>query len=123
MKEIIETLEEQLRLAMTSNDVAELKKLVHDELQFSIPTGDIISKDFDIEGYKKSEKNFESIIFNSQIIKELGDGVVTITSATIRGNYLDMDISGNYSYLRVWVRSGASWQVIAGQVSVLPENK
>jgi len=123
MKEIIKNLEEELRQAMIAGNVDDLKNLIHDELQFGIPSGDIVTKNDDLDGYIKSIKKFDSIVFNSQIIKELGDSIITITNATVKGRYCNMDISGNYSYFRVWVPSGQSWRVIAGQVSLLPQAK
>lgn len=119
VEELIKNLEEKLRHAMIAGNVEDLKELIHDELQFSIPTGDIVSKEDDIEGYIKSLKKFESIKFNSQLIKVLDGSVLTITNATVKGNYLDSDITGNYSYFRLWVLSDESWKVIAGQVSFL----
>lgn len=103
-REAIAQLEEQLRQAMLSSDVAALDKLIADDLVFTLPNGAIANKQMDSDAHcsgtqKRTEVNF----LERQV--QIYDKVAIVTVKTeLAGTYAGEDITGTYRYTRVWAQ-------------------
>lgn len=108
--------EKELRLAMLANDVQKLDELIYDSLVFVTPDGNIATKQMDLDAHKsKIQKMTELIPFEQQI--SFHDDFATVSvKMKIVGTYGELDISGDYRYLRVWKKIGNVWKIIAGSV-------
>ena len=114
MKEQIIECEKKLLEAMKIGDIKTLDGLLHDNLMFNIPTGQIITKSMDIENYKSGTMLVTEILATDQVIKSIDDIFIVSTSLYLNAKYGDHLIDGKFRYLRVWKLFNNSWKVIAG---------
>jgi len=117
--EIVER-ETALLHAITTNDVALLDDLLHDELLFNGPDGQTGTKAQDLANYRSGGIQLRRADASDRLIRAVGDDVVVAVTVTLEGTYLGMRADGRYRYLRVWKRIGGAWRVIGGSVVSLP---
>ncbi len=106
--------EEKLLKAFKNNDVEILEELLHDDLIFIIPSGEIITKAKDIENMKSGNLQVSEIFSNNQNLSVIGDNIIVTVTLNISGSYLDQAIDNNFRYIRIWKQFGDQWKVIAG---------
>lgn len=115
IEEIIQ-LEEKLRLAMLTNDVEVLDKLINEDLAFITPDGNVATKEMDLQAHKVKLQIITELVPSEQNIKINNDTAIVTVKMQITGTFGDVDISGLYRYLRIWKQINNSWQIIAGSV-------
>lgn len=116
MKEEIIKLEEELRLAMLTGNVDKLNSLISDSLIFIAPQGEIVTKQMDLDVQKnKIQKMSELIPSEQQIMVNDNCAIVTV-KMKITGTFNNIDISGNYRYIRTWQNINNYWQIVSGAV-------
>ncbi|MBB6502007.1 nuclear transport factor 2 family protein [Pedobacter cryoconitis] len=113
-KEDIITCEKRLLEAIRLNDVSVLDELLHQDLLFTTPQGQTISKAQDMENYHSGNIAITHIESADQAIHLIGDTAVVAVTINLQGKYLVHSLDGNYRYTRVWKNIEDSWKVIAG---------
>ncbi|MBD1907829.1 nuclear transport factor 2 family protein [Funiculus sociatus GB2-A5] len=117
----IENLEEKLRQAMLSSDVAVLDELIADDLVWTMHTGKVVNKQFDLEMHSSGIFRFTSLDISDRQIHFYGDCVVVTLKMDAAGIYNGQAFSENFRFTRVWVQRQNRWQIVAGHVSqVIP---
>ncbi len=111
--------EEQLRQAMLANDVEALRRLLHDDLTFTGPDGDIVQKDDDLDAHAKKRLRLSGLVLEGLEVKVAGPVAHTQVKAMLTGTYDGAPASGPYKYTRSWKKHDGRWQVIAGRVTPL----
>lgn len=106
--------EQSLLHAIASNDLKALDILLHDELLFTLPTGQTITKAMDMEVYKSGNMNVTSIKSSEQQISIISDTAIVAVTIALEGNYFEHLLDGQYRYTRVWKLFEKQWKVIAG---------
>ena len=112
--------ENALLTAVTTNDVALLEDLLHDDLLFNGPDGRTGTKALDLANYRSGGIQLGRAEARDRLISVIGDDVVVAVTVTLEGSYLGVRVDGSYRYLRVWKRLDGAWRVIAGSVVVIP---
>ena len=112
--------ENELLAAVTSNDVALLDDLLHDDLLFNGPDGQTGTKALDLANYRSGGIQLRRAEARDRLISAIGDDVVVAVTVALEGSYLGFRVDGSYRYLRVWKRIGGAWRVIAGSVVAMP---
>lgn len=112
--EQIISLEQRLLTALQNGDIATMEELIHDDLLFHIPNGQVITKDMDLAAYRDGNMVVHSISAKDQVIQVVDDTAIASVMVTLKGSYLGQPIDGDFRYLRVWKKMGDTWQVIAG---------
>ncbi|WP_447637855.1 nuclear transport factor 2 family protein [Flavobacterium microcysteis] len=107
-------IENQLREAMKKSDVEILDQLLHDDLLFVLPSGEVITKKIDLETHKSGNLVLEEITSSIDSIKQIGENVVVTLSSKLKGKMLEQNFEGNFRYLRVWKMFDGQLKVIAG---------
>jgi len=107
-------IENQLREAMQKSDVEILDQLLHDDLLFVLPSGEVITKKIDLETHKSGNLVLEEITSSIDSIKQIGENVVVTLSSKLKGKMLEQNFEGNFRYLRVWKMFDGQLKVIAG---------
>jgi ketosteroid isomerase-like protein len=106
--------ENRLLTAFKNKDIEVVDELLHDDLLFVIPDGQIVSKAMDLANLRSGVMKINDINASEQqicIIDDIATVAVTIhLSATYAGN----SINHKYRYLRVWKLVNNAWKVIAG---------
>ena len=116
----IATLEENLRQAMLHSDVAVLDELIAEDLVFTMPTGLVVNKQFDLEAHRTGLCKFTQVDFADQQIHHYGDCVVVTLAAHLAGTFNQQAFGDRYRITRVWVSRQDRWQIVAGHVCQIP---
>jgi ketosteroid isomerase-like protein len=111
--------EDALLRAITTNDVAQLDDLLHDDLLFNGPDGQTGTKAQDLANYRSGGIQLRRAEASERLIRAIGDDAVVAVTVTLEGSYLGVQVDGRYRYLRVWQRTGGTWRVIGGSVVAL----
>ena len=111
--------EDALLRAITTNDVALLDDLLHDDLLFNGPDGQTGTKAQDLANYRSGGIQLRRAEASDRLIRAIGDDAVVAVTITLEGSYLGVRVDGRYRYLRVWQRTGDKWRVIGGSVAAL----
>ncbi|KAF2516348.1 nuclear transport factor 2 family protein [Flavobacterium zhairuonense] len=112
--EAVVNAEIELLTAIKNADVSTLEKMLHDDLLFSLPDGNTITKNFDLDSYRSGKMQVESLEASDQIINIIGDTAVVAVTVSLRGVYDNTPINGVLKYIRVWKRFDEGLKVIAG---------
>ena len=107
-------IENQLREAMKKSDVEILEQLLHDDLLFVLPSGEVITKKTDLETHQSGNLVLEEITSSIDPIKQIDENVVVTLSSKLKGKMLEQNFEGNFRYLRVWKMFDGQLKVIAG---------
>jgi hypothetical protein len=111
--------EDALLRAITTNDVALLDDLLHDDLLFNGPDGQTGTKAQDLANYRSGGIQLRRAEASDRLIRAIGGDVVVAVTVALQGDYLGVRVDGRYRYLRVWQRTGGEWRVIGGSVVAL----
>jgi ketosteroid isomerase-like protein len=119
--EIVE-LEERIRLAQLSADVATLNELIADQLLFTGPDGQLGKKEQDLAAHGSGAVRFVRHDPEELRIQRVGDGIAMVAlRARLAVEVGGRLVSGTYRYTRVWARDGDQpWRVVGGHVSEVP---
>lgn len=107
--------EEALRNAMLEGNVAELDRLIDDELLFLAPDGELATKADDLENYRSGAQTIESHTPRGLTIVLHGEDIAIATVVVdLAGTFRGQRFSGAFRYTRTWRRSAGAWRIIAG---------
>ena len=120
LEEAIVAREQALLRAITTNDVASLDDLLHDDLLFNGPDGQTGTKALDLANYRSGGIQLRRADASDRLVSAIGDDVVVAVTVALEGSYLGVRVDGSYRYLRVWKQFDGAWRVIAGSVVALP---
>lgn len=114
--EIIE-LEEVLRQAMLESHLEKLDRLIDESLVFTLPTGDIITKEMDLNSHRSGIQKLAQLEPSDQKIFIHDDVAIVTVKMRMAGSYDNNPFSGVYRYTRVWKKINKDWKIIAGHAS------
>ena len=106
--------EDQLLSALLKSNLEAINELLHDDLIFIIPTGQIITKAMDLENYKTGSMKVHSLEVSDQEISLFQDTAVVAVVVNLKGTFMDQPIDGTYRYLRYWKDFDNTLKVIGG---------
>jgi hypothetical protein len=118
-KEILEV-EKKLLEAMKESNVSVLNELLHDDLLFVLHTGEVITKEMDLETHKSGNLILEDISSTIDSIKQIDETAVVTVTSTIHGRFMKQEFEATFRYIRVWKKAGNKLQIIAGSCVSLP---
>ncbi len=123
LEEQIIAVEEQLRLAMRSSDVAVLDHLIADDLVFTSHLGQVISKQDDLAFHQAGLCQFQTIDYSERYIQPIGDRILISVRVYLTGIYGEIPFEEDLRFTRLWQRSPqGTWQIIVGHSSVVQSN-
>ena len=109
--------EEELRLAMLTNDVAALGRLLDDELVFSGPDGAVVGKAEDLAAHAARRLRLTRLDLDDVQLSAGDDSTVVVSvRARLVGQFDGQSCDGDYRYTRTWRKRGGAWQIVAGGV-------
>lgn len=117
IKKVIESLEEELRQAMLLSDVDALDKLIADDLVFTMHTGFVVNKQYDLDAHRSGVFKFSKVEICDRQIHDYGNCVVVTLKAELAGAYNGQAFSEPYRFTRIWIQRQNCWQIVAGHVS------
>ncbi|MBL3965629.1 MULTISPECIES: nuclear transport factor 2 family protein [Burkholderia] len=117
IRTVIEPSETALRAAMLANDVEALDALLDDDLVFTVPTGQVISKEDDLAAHRVKLLRLDTLDVIEMRASAVDEMILTTTRAALAGRFDGAAFTGTFAYTRLWRRSGAHWRVVAGHAS------
>jgi ketosteroid isomerase-like protein len=116
----IRACEARLYSAMLASDVRELDALIADDLLFAGPTGELATKDMDLELHRTGGTQFHEFTPKELEIR-IWSEQFALASAKIflRGTYLGQTFAGDYRYIRIWREGSQGWQIVGGSVTAM----
>jgi|ERR1700688_1102521 ketosteroid isomerase-like protein len=116
---VIAELEGQLQKAMLASDVDVLDALLADDLTFVDATGKVWSKADDLNAHRYGVQRIERLEIKEQTVRVYDKSAVTLTHASLSGQFGGVPLSGNLRYTRMWVETASGWRIVAAHCSVL----
>ena len=113
-KDILIRHENALLNAMKTANLALLDDLLHDRLLFSIPNGDIITKEMDLESYRNKNMVLNAFTIHNQEIELFDDTAVVSALIQLEGVFFDQPFNAQFRTIRVWKSFEHHWKVIGG---------
>ncbi|MDC6175987.1 nuclear transport factor 2 family protein [Ralstonia solanacearum] len=114
---VIEPYEAALRTVMLANDVEALAPLLDDDLVFTAPDGQVLSKGDDLSAHRAKLLRLERLDLHETRAHAVGEMILTTTKAVLAGEFAGAPIDGTFAYTRLWRRSGARWRIVAGHAA------
>src|SRR5688500_9895097 len=103
LEEIIDA-EKQLQQAMVKNDVPALERLIHDDLVFIDPEGNVQGKRDDIESHASGAVVQTAVEFVEEpVIQFYGESAVVAVKAHVKVRVQGQPLEAFCRYLRVWM--------------------
>jgi len=88
--------EDALLRAITSNDVALLDDVLHDDLLFNGPDGQTGTKAQDLANYRSGGIQLRRAEASDRLVSSIGDDVVVAVTVALEGSYLGVPVDGPY---------------------------
>ncbi len=107
-------LENTLLEAIKKSDTSVLEKILHDDLLFVVPGGNVITKALDLASHRAGEMVVEEIIPTIEQINIIEDTAVVTVVYDSKGSMLGNPIRGKFRYIRFWKRFPDGFKVIGG---------
>jgi hypothetical protein len=115
----IEKLEAELAQAMLQNDIAMLDRLLSDDLVFSGPDGVIVTKAQDLALHQSGDIIFTTYEIAELLIQSCNPIEIAHVKVKLAGNFKGKAFSGNFRYLRIYLKQNEQWKIIGGQVTAI----
>ncbi|RKS23217.1 uncharacterized protein DUF4440 [Flavobacterium endophyticum] len=112
--------ENKLFSAQLVSNVDELDQLLHDDLVAVAPTGQILTKEMDLNSHKAKTMIIEDASTEIDDIRIMGDTALSIVTMTAKGKMMGTPLEGKFRYFRVWKRFDGMLKVIGASFMQLP---
>lgn len=119
MKQEIIECEEKLLQAFRDSDLAVMDQLIHDDLIFNGPTGELIDKEMDLSTYRSGNMIVEVMEAIDREIRTFTDTATVSTVIYLKGWFLKNPIDGKARFFRTWKNFSGQWKVIGGSSVLL----
>jgi ketosteroid isomerase-like protein len=110
-------LEGELVGAVLRRDSSVLRRILSDDLTFVTPFGDVFDKAAIANVGDNKDLVNDSIEIDDVRVRVYGEAAVVTGRATLKARVKDLDLSGQYRYVRVYARQEGRWQVVAYQAT------
>ena len=108
-------LERDALAALLKRDTAGFGRIFGDEAVLITPDGTPQTKSQLLADVKSGDLVIASSEISEMKVRAYGDSAVVTYVTVDKGKYKGQDISGRYRWTDVFVRSGGTWQIVAGQ--------
>lgn len=117
IKELIRRWDE----ALVKRDVDFINSIVAEDFSYIDAGGELQNKRQHLALIKSPDLELMSINSSDVTVRLYKDTAVAIAKGTIQGKYKTQPFKNNYRYSDVWVKRRDVWQVVATQVTDLPQ--
>ncbi|WP_199200251.1 nuclear transport factor 2 family protein [Adhaeribacter arboris] len=107
-------MENKLLQGIKSSDVELLDQMLHDDLLFITPNGQVVTKEMDLASHKAGEMEVEHLLATFEDVKIIGDNAIVVVVYDTKGKMLGNPIQGQFRYIRVWKMFTDGLKVIGG---------
>lgn len=114
IKEEIIELEYQLIEAIKTSNINFIEKILHNDLLFIAPNGQVVTKTMDIASHQSGQMTVDELIPHFEDFKIIGDTALSVVVYNTKGTMLGQPISGQFRYIRNWKCFADGIQIISG---------
>lgn len=120
-KEDVAHAENQLFLAQLASNVDALDQLLFDNLIAVAPTGQMLTKEMDLNAHRTKTMIIEEASTEIDDIRITGDTALSVVTMTAKGKVMGAPLEGKFRYFRVWKYVDDKLKVIGASFMQLPE--
>lgn len=113
-KNEITDLENKLVDGIKNSDITFLDQVLHNDLLFLAPNGQIITKAIDLASHQAGEMIVEQLILTIEEINIVDDTAIVVVVYNTKGTMLGSPIQGQFRYIRIWKQFPDGLKVIGG---------
>ena len=113
------TCEAALRRAQLASDVAELDRLLDNELVFTGPDGALYSKADDLDAHRNGTVRITRLEASEERIQRFGDIAIVTVRMDMSGSFKGAPFAGPFRYTRIWSARPDGWRIVGGHVSAI----
>ncbi len=120
----VSNLEWQFERAVVKGDLDFFHQILADDFTHTTQTGKFRNRAQWLANHKAGQSNYDALNTRQLVVHVYGD--TAVVTATIQPQGRDSQgkpIEGQYRYLRVWVKHGDTWQVVAFQSTRVTEGE
>lgn len=110
-EEVVEA-ENRLFAAQIESNVDLLEQLLHDDLIALAPTGQVLTKEMDLNSHRAKTLIIEDASTVIDEIKIAGDTALSVVTMTAKGKMTGAPVEGRFRYFRVWKRFDGTLKLI-----------
>ena len=119
-KEDVIEAENKLFSAQLISNVEILDQLLHDDLVAVAPTGEILTKQMDLNAHRAKTMIIEEASTEINDIKITGNTALTVVTMTAKGKMMGTPLEGTFRYFRVWKQFDDTLKIIGASFMQLP---
>jgi hypothetical protein len=117
VKKQIMALDQQLNDAAVQGNMQFFSKIMSDGYVGVAPNGMILAQSLIAAHYQAGTLRYESVVNSDIDIKVHGNCAVLTALSAVKGHDGDVDLSGVYRIMRVFLNRNGQWQIIAFQAT------
>lgn len=114
LEEEIIKLEYQLIEAIKTSNISFIDKILHNDLLFIAPNGQVVTKAMDIASHQSGQMVVDELTPHFEDCKVIDDTAISIVVYNTKGTMLGQPISGQFRYIRNWKLFTEGFQIISG---------
>lgn len=115
-REEVLTAEYALFEAIKKGDVAQLNALMHDDLLALLPSGELLTKEADLNAHRSRAMVVEDARMEIEKISLFDQTAVTLVQMQVSGKMMGENVQGRFRYMRVWQRQHGNLHLIAANI-------
>jgi hypothetical protein len=119
-KEVLAAVD-QWRQAALSKSRSGLEGILHDDLSYGHTTGDVLNKTQTVERGLAAQQSFTAIDLGSQQVRVYGNVALVTQTIAFHVSKDGAQSVANLSGLDVWIKGHHGWQLLARQLTRLPQ--
>lgn len=113
-KNEITKLENTLVEGIKNSDITILDNVLHNDLLFLAPNGQLITKAIDLASHQAGEMIVEQLTLKIENINIIDDTAIVVVVYNTKGTMLGSPIQGQFRYIRIWKLFPDGIKVIGG---------
>ena len=94
-----------------------LEEMLADDFTHTGPGGQMMTREDFVGHIKDGTFKIESLEFQNLKVRVYGDAAVATGKISLKGNWGETDVSGDYAFTDTFVKHDGKWKQVAGQVT------
>ncbi|WP_421940176.1 nuclear transport factor 2 family protein [Pedobacter sp.] len=106
--------EEKLYSAIKDGNINLLDELLHQDLLFIVPSGEVITKKIDLDTYRDGKLKISELLPTAENLNIIDDVAVVTVIMEIKGEFDQVPFEAKFRYIRFWKQFDDGIKVIGG---------
>ncbi|MGO1244241.1 MAG: nuclear transport factor 2 family protein [Sphingobacterium sp.] len=106
--------ENKLYSAMKEGNVPLLDELLHNDLLFILPSGEVITKEIDLDTYRDGTLKVDELLPKIESLNIIDDMAVITLTMKLKGKFNTVPFEADYRYIRFWKKFDKGIKVVGG---------